>query len=312
MRNKIFILIIFIGILSSCSKNADYEQMSPSSTESQTYTWQENANTKERGYDSGSVIAYLDDEIGESEKKSSQSNQQIPGQPKEEVQTKIIKEGNIGISVKDFKTARTGLESLIKKYKAYIADENERKSRYDIQSTIVIRMPAEHFDSFLEEIGSIAKKVKYKRINAQDVTRQYVDIESRLKIKKEVRIKYESFLKNAKNVEEMLAIEKEVRLLTEEIEAKEAELRYLSDRVGRSTITLDMSQKLKYQYEEGDTVRPSFVQRLGKGFSSGWSGVLSFFVGLTYLWPVILLGIILFLALRKSTGRFLKRLFGNK
>lgn len=243
---------------------------------------------------------------------SNDNSKQIPGEPKEETKTKIIKEGSIGISVEDFGKARVGLDALINTYKAYIADENERKNRYNIESTIIIRMPSNNFDAFMKEVGDIGTKVNYKRINAKDVTRQYVDIQSRLKIKKEVRTKYESFLKNAKNVEEMLAIEREVRLLTEEIEAKEAELRYLSDKVNFSTITLHISQKLEYQYEDPDYAEPSFIQRVGKGFSSGWNGLLSFFIGLTYLWPLILLGIILFLAIRKPTKRFLTRLFGKK
>ena len=307
MRN-ILITLITIVVFSSCSNQSFNDHAS-----SESYTGLKQTTSTA----SDDQLAFNDNSQGDYEQNSDTDNsndnsKQIPGEPKEETKTKIIKEGNVGITVKDFSSARKGLDDLIAKNKAYIADENERKNRYNIESTIVIRMPSKNFDGFMEEVGKIAAKVNYKRINAQDVTRQYVDIQSRLKIKKEVRVKYESFLKNAKNVEEMLAIEREVRLLTEEIEAKEAELRYLSDRVDFSTITLDITQKLKYQYEDPDYAEPTFIQRVGKGISSGWHGLLSFFVGLTYLWPLILLGIILFLGIRKPTKRFLTRLFGKK
>lgn len=310
MRNILIALFTFVMIFCSCS-NSSYS--GDSSNESYSNLKQTTASASDQlAFNENSEESYEQD----SDDRTSNSNdnsKQIPGEPKEEeTKTKIIKEGSVGITVKDFSVARKGLDELITENKAYIADENERKNRYNIESTIVIRMPSKNFDGFMEKVGDIAAKVNYKKINAQDVTRQYVDIQSRLKIKKEVRIKYESFLKNAKNVEEMLAIEREVRLLTEEIEAKEAELRYLSDKVNFSTITLNITQKLKYQYEDPDYAEPTFIQRVGKGFSSGWSGLLSFFVGLTYLWPLILLGIILFLGIRKPTKRFLTRLFGKK
>lgn len=314
MKNSIFAFVVFFLLFSSCSDYASSADSNTSSTESYAWAGGDDMSQKLAFNDQSASDDYTEMEEDESQK--SNNDQPIPGGEGKDknvsIPTKIIKEGNIGIRVDDFKKARTSLDGLMKKYKAYVGDENERKSHYEIQSTIIIRIPAENFDAFMNEVGDIASKVNHKRISAKDVTKQYVDIQSRLKLKKEVRDKYESFLKNAKNVEEMLAIEREVRILTEEIEAKEAELRYLSDKVGRSTITLDITQKLKYEYVDPDYAEPSFFQRVGKGFSSGWDGLLAFFVGLTYLWPLILIGIILFLAIRKPTRRFLKRLFGNK
>ncbi len=304
---KTFMASLCILFLISCSNssNNDYGVKITPSSSTEMLAFNEGEE-----YDQ-SLAQSMDDESDGSRDETS-NNQPIPGQPQKKVETKIIKEGNIGIRVEDFGQSRTGLDELIRKYDGYVADENERKYSTSIESTIIIRLPAEHFDAFMESIGGLAVKVHHKRINAQDVTRQFVDIQSRLKLKKEVRDKYESFLKNAKNVEELLAIEREIRVLTEEIEAKEAELRYLSDRVGYSTITVEMNQRLSYEYNESEYAEPTFLQRIGKGFSTGWEGVLAFFVGLTYLWPLILLGIIIFLAIRKPTKRFLTRLFGTK
>lgn len=310
MKNSIFAFIVFLLLLSSCSNS----KSSADNTASNSNWSGVEASQKMAFNDQSASDDYEEMEEGESEQKADNNGQPIPGGEGRDkpIAIKIIKEGSIGIRVDDFNKARTSLDGLMKKYKAYVADENERKSHHEINSTVIIRIPAENFDTFMNEVGGMASRVNYKRINAKDVTRQYVDIQSRLELKKEVRNKYVSFLKNAKNVEEMLAIEREVRVLAEEIEAKEGELRYLSDKVGLSTVTLEITQKLKYEYVDPDYAEPSFFQRIGKGFSSGWDGLLAFFIGLTYLWPVILIGIILFLGIRKPFRRLLKRIFGNK
>ncbi len=219
--------------------------------------------------------------------------------PKKKNTLKIIKEANLGIRVEDYKRARKQVDGLLQKYDAYISSENESKSGNWITNHLTIRIPSKHFDTFMGSVGDIAERITHKRITASDVTKRYVDIESRLKTKKEVRDKYNSFLKNAKNIEEMLAVEEKVRLLTEEIEAKEAELRYLNDKVNYSTITLSINQKLDYVFEDPDYAEPSFFQRIGKAFETGWHGILHLIVGITTVWPLVLIGIILFLALRR-------------
>ncbi len=302
-------------LLASCSSNGDYSKMTTTSNEDSSYGWTSNLSQESTsGFGASSTAPVIYEESTETSKESGADGFQNKGGQEEndtrkKTKSKIIKEGEIGIQVKDYYQARNALDSVLGKYKAYIADENERKSRYSIENRIIIRMPAEYFDTFVGEIGSMASKVDYKRVTAKDVTRQYVDIESRLNTKKGVRKKYESFLVNAKNVEEMLAIEEKVRMLTEEIEAKEAELRFLSDKVSFSTVTLNMNQRLKYGLEEPDYVGPNFFQKLSKAFSNGWSGFLGLIIGITTVWPIILIGIVIFLAIRKPTRSFLKRLF---
>ena len=113
MRNTIFILAIFSGILTSCSNsNADYasyEDTTASSSEmSQKLAFNDNANyAQEAGEEAD----------GSENQKTDNNRKQIPGQPQEETETKIIKEGSLGITVKDFVEARSGLDLLIKKYK---------------------------------------------------------------------------------------------------------------------------------------------------------------------------------------------------
>ncbi len=289
MRRVIFLLALTLTFI-ACSNSYENADQSASFEGGETYGWNASEKSMEE-YDETEDESYKDQE------EQRQIPDQVEGEP--EIGLKIIKEGDVSLQVKDYGKTRGELDLLIKTNKGYLASENEAKSKYNITNTLVIRLPAKNFDGFLSALSGMDGKLIHKNIEARDVTRQYVDIQSRLKTKKQVRDKYESFLKNAKNVEELLAVEEKVRLLTEEIEAKEAELRYLSDKVKYSTLRLSLNQPLEYSIDAPEYTGPSFLERWGQSFKDGWQGILTLIIGLTSIWPLILIAILIFVLLRR-------------
>lgn len=178
--------------------------------------------------------------------------------------------------------------ALVTKYGAYLGSENETKETYRISNDMVIRVSSAQFDALINGISDIASNIDFKRISATDVTEEYVDIQTRLKTKKEVEKRYIEFLSRAKNIEEVLKVENELRVIREEIEAKEGRLKFLNDRVAFSTINLNMYQN--FDYSGSVSKKPGFLNKLGEGINAGWTGILNFMVMITYLWPVWLIG----------------------
>ena len=139
-------------------------------------------------------------------------------------------------------------------------------------------------------MGEEAIFTNFKRINSKDVTEEFVDIQSRLNTKKEVRDKYVELLRNkAKTVEEVLKAEEAIRHLQEEIEAREGRLRYLSNQTSLSTINLNLYQKVEYQKVE-KPYEFTFFKKLKKGFVNGWEIVVGFILLMVNFWPLLLLG----------------------
>ncbi len=199
---------------------------------------------------------------------------------------KIIKEADIKFEVDDYIESRKKLEDIISKWGAYISKEDERYTNFQITNTITIRVLSEDFEKLINDIGTVSAKVDYKTINAYDVTEEYVDIESRLKTKREVEKRYYEILKKAYKIDEILEVENEIRKIREEIEAAEGRLRYLNDRVSYSTITLTIYQQARYKYRP--THKSDFFERFYKGLDKGWKGLLSFIIGLAHIWPLLL------------------------
>lgn len=203
------------------------------------------------------------------------------------IPSKIRKTANLNITVDDYKKARTEIEKIIKTNNAYIGNENEQNSTYSITNDMVIRVVNKDFEGMVNRLLGVATNVNSKNISAEDVTAQFVDIQSRLKSKKEIEKRYLDILNKASKVTDVLEIEQKLGEIREEIEAKEGELKYLGDQVDYSTINLTFHQDFEYT----PTDKPGFFGRIGHAFGNGWNGFLSFLVGIVYAWPLwIILG----------------------
>ena len=96
-------------------------------------------------------------------------------------------------------------------------------------------------------------------------------------------------------MEEILQIEKQIGELRADIEATEGRLNYLSDRVAMSSLTITF-----YEYVPAEN---AFATKFREGFRSGWENLIWFFVGLTHLWPFLLIGMAILLIMRRSPRR---------
>src|SRR5690606_24485640 len=172
------------------------------------------------------------------------------------------------------------------------------KNSYEISSNISIRIPADNFDNFIEEITLGVEHFDRKEINVQDVTAEFVDIEARLKTKKELENRYVEILKQANTVSEILEVERQIGDLRAEIESFEGRLKYLNNQVSYSTLNVRIYETLSGHTE--------FGKKFKEGFKNGWDNLMLFFVLLVNIWPFIFIvfGLIIIIRiLRKRKGR---------
>ena len=202
---------------------------------------------------------------------------------------KIIRTGEMKFKVNDLEKSTKLIQALTQKCNGFISSMNQNNSSYLASNILAVRIPIDQFDYFLFQIKEEALYADYIRVNAKDVTEEFIDIESRLKTKKEVQRRYIEILKNkAKTVEDVLAAEDKIRVIQEEIESREGRLRYLKDNIALSTINIEMYQELK-QGEVAVVYEKGFFSKAKDGFLNGWSFILELLVGLINLWPILLI-----------------------
>ena len=256
---KSFFPIVFLLLLSviGCSSGSNY------------YPEEENMNEIKNAAND----AYLEQSDDETATPATEYSEDIP-----EPEAKVIKTGDIKIEVEDYTTALKKIKATIAKYHGTIMIENESSYSYGIENNLTIRVKSNLFDTLLNRITE-GQKVVSKDIAAQDVTEEFVDIQTRLKSKKEVRDRYSELLKQARTINEIVTVEEQLRRIQEEIEAKEGRLKYLNSRTKFSTINLTIDQYDSNLYE------PGFFSKIGKALGSGWDGFKWFIIGMLYLWP---------------------------
>lgn len=214
--------------------------------------------------------------------------EEVSYEDKSNVSRKLIKNGRIIFESEDLNKTKSQVLLLVKKYKGYIS--SDRQNDYDnrINNHLKIRIPSQNFDTILSGISKEVKEFDTKEITISDVTEEFLDIEARLKNKKELEKRFLEILQKAKTVKEILDVEKEIGQLREDIESAEGKLKYLQNQVSFSTLDVSF---YKTVYNE-----TNFARKFKNAFKNGFENLKSFLIGLINIWPfVILLGLIFFL-----------------
>ena len=225
-----------------------------------------------------------------SQKNSGSDDLQISGKSRviEKVPTQIIKNSNIQFQVRDVDASHQKISDLLKQFNAYYGSDNKTTSNYRVDNNSVIRVPSSAFEKLMEELMKESVYTNYKNITAEDVTAEFVDIQARLKTKKEVELRYLALLKQANKITDILEVEDKLRVIREEIEATEGRLKLLKDQVGYSTITLNIYQKLDYTPEP----EMGFFSNFKEAFVRGWRSMVDVFIALVRIWPFAIVWIV--------------------
>ena len=209
----------------------------------------------------------------------------------ETTERKIVKRGNIKFATADVNETKSLITQTVRELNGYISDDNADSYSHRIEHKLTIRVPADNFDLLVNAISQSVNKFDSKKIEALDVTEEYIDIAARTKTKKELQNRYIALLERAETVEDILRIKREIGDLQTEIESVEGRMRYLIDRIAFSTLAITY-----YQEAEMDTAASSFgfASKFLDGIKNGWEGFLWFIIGLSHLWVFILIAMMIY------------------
>jgi hypothetical protein len=247
--------------------------------------------------DQDEAYYFADEAVSDTRMMSSQSKAAapevapVPTPEPEGLEKKIIRNGNLTIESDDLKKSKTRLDTLVGFYTGYISSESFNDQEDQLSYNITCRIPADKFDQFMSGVESGPDKVISKSVNADDVTEQYYDVKIRLENERQVEKRYLQLLGQSRTLKDILDIEEKLGKVRQEIESKEGRLRYLDDRVNYSSLNIWIYQKKDRKYEPAD--RDSFGQRLKKSIHKGWQGFVDFILFFLNLWPLWIVGLLI-------------------
>ena len=174
------------------------------------------------------------------------------GQPKADLQIaqrKIIRTGDLEFEVSVFDDTVAQITQLIGAIPgAFVATVNSEKlPNGKVKGSVVVRVPPEALDKFVLDLRQALAKVgelKSQKIGSADVTKQYTDIESRLRAARTMEERFIAIIKNGKGeVKDLIAAERELGVWRTKIEEMEGEIRYYNSQVALSTLTITAYEK---------------------------------------------------------------------
>jgi molybdopterin converting factor small subunit len=209
----------------------------------------------------------------------------------------LIKTADCRFQTEDVSLVTSSIESISTGYGAYIADSKLSMSYGTIEQSLTIRVPAEKFEELLREIDGLSTRTDYRNVSASDVSKEFVDLESRLKTKREVHARYTAILRDKTGtIEDVLAAERQIGQIQEEIEATISRLNYLKEKVSYSTIMVRYYQLVEHQPLAQEE---NFFTEINDAFLSGLAGAKTSVIAILHIWPLILLSIPLIVIFRK-------------
>lgn len=210
----------------------------------------------------------------------------------------LIKKADLRFQVSNLKKSREAIDVLIRKYSAFIASSDLQYENPVMEEHVSIRVLSMAFEPLLKEIELQSTYLNYRKISSDDVSKEFVDLESRLKSKREMQERYAEIVrKKANSTEDLLKAEYEIGKLHEEIEAVVSRINFLRDQVRYSTINLELYQVVEQQAASFSVEKPLGGQ-FSNAFKNGWSGLTDVLVALVNLWPLLLLGAVAFYLFR--------------
>jgi DNA-binding FrmR family transcriptional regulator len=243
-------------------------------------------------------VEYLADYDAEMLDRSYEISEKTITQPVEVQQQKIIKTGNFRFESRDLENTHRQITALVNRYQGFVSSDRSGKGYNEDFRSMTIRVPSQHFQTMVDSISRGVSYFDQNEITQRDVTEEFIDIEARLKAKRELENRYLELLKQAKNVKEMLEIERELSTIREEIEARQGRLNYLQNQVSYSTLNIHV-----YKRTTDRGITTSYGQKMWNAIKSGWNGISLFFLGLLHIWPFFVILLLAVFGVRKYLKR---------
>jgi hypothetical protein len=213
----------------------------------------------------------------------------------------IIRNGSVTVAVNDTQSARATIEGIVAQYTgdgAFVVSTNVSPSGSG-QSPYIdmsIRIPAKHFDEVMKQLVGMAAEGTTPTSNesSEDVTSQYVDLDSRLKALEAARDRLQQIMAEAQTTEDLLNAEQQLTQREADIEALKGQMQYLSQSAALSSISISIqpyivSQPVDSSWNPLETARRALEDLLGS-FQNAGDFLIGFaIVGLPWL---VVLGLI--------------------
>ncbi|MDD3660060.1 MAG: DUF4349 domain-containing protein [Lachnospiraceae bacterium] len=303
--------ILLITQLTACgSSNRSYEETSTESTAAYDSAM---APTEE-----AAMEAPIADESYKAVPEAEGAVSGSQGQTLPATNRKLIKNVNMNVETQEFNAVLSTVRNKVSTLGGYIESMNIGENGYSTTDTtryanVTARIPADQMDGFVENVETISNMIS-KSETVQDVTLQYVDIESHKKMLLAEQDSLLRLLEKAETIEDIITIESRLSEVRYQIESMESQLRTYDNQIDYSTVYLYITEVERLtppeEKEIGDRISIGFWENVYKVQEGLKEFVIRVIINIPYIIVLLAVALILFILARiiiKIERRSLKK-----
>ena len=152
---------------------------------------------------------------------------------------KIVRNASVEIEVGDVSSASAKIRALAESMGGYVEKLSQTGSGRQ-SATIIIRVPSARLDESVSQLKSLATRVEREEITTRDVTREYIDLDARLRNAQAEEQQYLQILKRAATVKDTLDVTEKLSEVRGSIEQLQGEMKYLTSQIDLSSIQVSV------------------------------------------------------------------------
>lgn len=152
----------------------------------------------------------------------------------------VIRTAALSLQVESVREAESRVRATADALGGYVVSSETSGDESFLTARVVFRVPADRFDEALSGVQGLAKKVLARSVSGEDVTEEFVDLESRLRTLEATRDRLLDLLARAETVEEALSVNTALTDVQGQVEQVTGRMQYLRQSAALSTVTVEL------------------------------------------------------------------------
>ncbi len=163
-----------------------------------------------------------------------------------QVERMVIKNGNLSIVVLDPPQSMDNISKMTEAMNGFVVTANLYNQEIEggIQvprGSITVRIPAERMNEAMERIKAESTQDPIsENVSSQDVTSEYIDLQSRVKNLEAAEAELTEIMKSANKTEDVLNVYNQLVQIREQIEVNKGQINYYEQSVALSSISVEL------------------------------------------------------------------------
>ena len=181
----------------------------------------------------------------------------------------IIRDVSLTLQVKDVEQALAGVRGIVVSAGGVVTKSSTSLKGDDMIATLTVQVPTRSFDPVIQSLRQLAVKVESEVGASQDVTDEFVDLDSQVRNLQATEAQLLRVMERATTITDILAVQRELTNVRGQIEKAQGRMNFLKQRSDMATINISMrtppavEKKPPTSWDPGETARTTWEQSMG-------------------------------------------------